>query len=86
MLVQPIKPGDWHSVGLAIRQITQQLGPRAAVTFGAMILSELAAGKPVTVDGAGKLISSDLADGLAIISGGSLASAPYDEVLGAYLI
>jgi hypothetical protein len=86
MLVTPVKQGDWHSVETAIRQITQQLGPQAAVVFREIIMAGLAAGRPVTADGAGKLVSANLEDGLAIISGGALASAPYDEVLGAYVI
>lgn len=57
-LITPIKPGDWNSVELAFRQVTKQLGPKAAAAFEELVLTNLQAGRLVASDLAGKLVST----------------------------
>lgn len=61
-LVCQIKPGDWHSVELAIRQVIRQLGPQAAVSFAEVELNGVAPNRVLATNVNSKITAAALVD------------------------
>jgi len=76
--VPTIKTGDWDGIRRAIQILARQLqNPTFMIVFADTFVGDSAYFKKVEID---------LPDGLTHIKNKEVHSAPFDEVLGAYLV